>query len=70
MEFYWKLPRSKKEFALFILIISVISVNIIAPLITCFEFGFHLAVWADVLRIIPFMWMAVVALVLITYVPA
>ena len=70
MEFYWKLPRSKKEFALFILIISVISVNIIAPLITCFEFGFHLAVWADVLRIIPFMWMAVVAQVLITYVPA
>lgn len=42
MDFYMKLPRSKKEFALFMAIISIISVNIIAPLITCFELGFHL----------------------------
>lgn len=34
MEFYMKLPRSKKEFALFMGIVSIISVNIIAPLIT------------------------------------
>ena len=43
MDFCEKLPRSKKEFALFIAVISVLSVNIIAPLITCFEFGFSLA---------------------------
>ena len=36
MEFYMKLPRSKKEFALFMGIVSIISVNIIAPLITFF----------------------------------
>ena len=40
MEFYMKLPRSKKEFALFMGIVSIISVNIIAPLITFFEAGF------------------------------
>lgn len=70
MEFYMKLPRNKKEFALFIAIISILSVNIIAPLITCFEFGFHLYVWADVLQVIPFLWISVVVLVLITYKPA
>jgi hypothetical protein len=70
MDFYMKLPRSKKEFALFMAVISIISVNIIAPLITCFEVGFHLYVWADAIRIIPFIWICVIALVLITYKPA
>ncbi len=70
MEFFMKLPRNKKEFALFMVIISIISVNIIAPLITCFEVGFHLYVWADVLKVIPFIWLSVIAVVLITYKPA
>ncbi|MDR3310260.1 MAG: hypothetical protein LBS90_02780 [Oscillospiraceae bacterium] len=70
MDFHMKLPRGKREFALFIAVISVISVNIIAPLITCFEMGFSLAVWGQALRIIPFVWLAVVALVLLTYKPA
>lgn len=70
MEFYMKLPRSKKEFVLFIGVISILSVNIIAPIITCFELGFHLEVWADTLRVIPFIWLSVVALVLLTYRPA
>jgi len=70
MDFHMKLPRGKREFALFMAVISIISVNIIAPLITCFEFGFHLRVWADALTIIPFVWLAVVALVLLTYKPA
>ena len=70
MEFYMKLPRNKKEFILFMAIISIISVNIIAPLITCFEMGFQLAVWADVYRVIPFIWLSVIALVLLTYKPA
>ena len=70
MEFYMKLPRSKKEFALFMAIISIISVNIIAPLITCFEFEFSLDVWRDVLTVIPFIWLSVITLVLLTYKPA
>ena len=70
MEFYMKLPRNKKEFTLFMAIISIISVNIIAPLITCFEVGFHMYVWADAIKIIPFIWICVIILVLITYKPA
>lgn len=70
MDFYMKLPRTKKEFALFMAVISVISVNIIAPLITCFEFGFHLYIWSDVIKVVPFIWLCVIALVLLTYKPA
>ena len=70
MEFYLKLPRNKKEFALFMGIISILSVNIIAPLITCFEVGFHLRIWAEALRVLPFIWLSVVTLVLLTYQPA
>ncbi len=70
MDFYMKLPRNKKEFALFMAVISIISVNIIAPLITCFEMGFSLHTWANTLKVIPFIWMAVVAVVLVTYKPA
>lgn len=70
MDFYMKLPRNKKEFALFMGIVSIVSVNIIAPLITCFESGFHLYVWRDVLKILPFIWLSVIAIVLITYIPA
>lgn len=65
-----KLPRSKKEFALFMAVISIISVNIVAPLITFFEVGFHLSSWADTLNVMPFIWLVVIALVLITYKPA
>ena len=67
MQFYMKLPRSKMEFALFMALISIISVNIIAPLITFFELDFHMSIWADTLKVIPFIWLAVIALVLITY---
>lgn len=70
MDFHMKLPRSKREFIPFIAIISIISVNIIAPLITCFEMGFHLSVWVDVIQVIPFIWMSVILLVLLTYKPA
>lgn len=70
MDFYMKLPRNKKEFTLFMVVISVISVNIIAPLITCFEVGFRMDVWAEAIKIIPFIWLAVIVLVLITYKPA
>lgn len=70
MEFYMKLPRNKKEFILFMAVISVISVNIIAPLITCFEVGFRMDVWSEAIKIMPFIWVTVIALVLITYKPA
>lgn len=70
MEFYMKLPRNKKEFILFMAVISVLSVNIIAPLITFFEMGFHLYIWADTLKVIPFIWCTVIVFVLITYKPA
>jgi len=70
MDFYMKLPRSKKEFALFMAVISIISVNIIAPLITCFEMGFQMHIWTDTLTVIPFIWIAVITIVLITYKPA
>jgi hypothetical protein len=70
MDFYTKLPRSFKEFPLYIAVISVISVNIIAPLITCFEVGFNLDVWAGVYHVISFIWLTVVACVVITYKPA
>lgn len=65
-----KLPRTKKEFALFMGIISIISVNIIAPLITCFEAGFYFSVWQDVLTVLPFIWLSVIVIVLLTYIPA
>lgn len=70
MEFYMKLPRDKKEFVLFLAVISLLSVNIIAPLITCFEAGFHLNVWTNAIRAVPFIWLSVIALVLLTYRPA
>jgi uncharacterized membrane protein (DUF485 family) len=70
MEYYRKLPRNKKEFAIFMAVISIISVNIIAPLITCFETEFSLCVWADAMKRIPFVWIGVIALVLVTHKPA
>lgn len=70
MEFYMKLPRNKKEFIVFMAVISIISVNIIAPLITCFEVGFHMSVWGEALKIMPFIWISVIILVLLTYKPA
>ena len=50
--------------------ISIISVNIIAPLITCFEIGFNMSVWADVMKVLPLIWISVVVLVLLTFKPA
>lgn len=51
-------------------IVSLISVNIIAPLITSFEIGFGWQTWMATLKILPFIWLAVVAVVLLTYQPA
>ena len=70
MDFYMKLPRRKREFTLFLFVLSLISMNIIAPLITCFEVNFSLQTWAHTFRIMPMLWPCVVATVLITYKPA
>lgn len=70
MEFFMKLPRNKKEFALFMGVVSIISVAIIAPIITCFELGFSLKVLLDALKVLPFIWCSVIVIVLITFKPA
>jgi hypothetical protein len=62
-----KLPRNKNEFALFLAVISIISVNIIAPLITFFERDFTFKTWLSVLKVIPFIWISVICLVLLTH---
>lgn len=58
-----RLPRNAKEGILFLLIISIISVNTIAPIIVGLERGFSKEVYLDTLKIIPFMWIIVVLLV-------
>ena len=58
-----RLPRNAKEGILFLLIISIISVNTIAPIIMGLERGFSKEVYMDTLKIIPFMWVIVVLLV-------
>lgn len=70
MEFQQRLPQSLKETVLFMAIISILSVNIIAPVITGLEIGFSMAHWSAVLAQIPLLWVFVVALVLITQKPA
>ena len=55
-----RLPRNSKEGILFLLIISIISVNTIAPIIVGLERGFSKEVYIDTLKIIPFMWIIVV----------
>jgi len=66
MLFRMKLPQNKKETVLFMFLISIISVNIIAPVITGFEIGFSWQTWHQVLAIIPLMWITVLAIVLLT----
>ena len=64
------LPRTGKESLLFVLLISVISVNIIPVIITAVSMGFTLDTWLGVLRVLPLLWVVVVAVVLLTRKPA
>ncbi|WP_225417439.1 hypothetical protein [Lentilactobacillus kosonis] len=70
MDFYMKLPRNGREFSLFLFVVSILSVNIIAPIISGLEMGFSLDTWKHTLEVLPFIWIAVVLLVLLTYIPA
>lgn len=67
MDFYMKLSRNGKDFLLFLGIISILSVNIIAPLISCFEMGFITKNWLVIHQVIPFTWFIVIVLVPITH---
>ncbi|GIP50668.1 hypothetical protein J53TS2_42590 [Paenibacillus sp. J53TS2] len=58
-----RLPRNTKEGLLFMLIVSIISVNTIAPLIMGYEFGFNKENYFKTLRVIPIMWIIVLCLV-------
>lgn len=58
-----RLPQNAKEGILFLLIISVISVNTIAPIIMGLEQGFSKEVYLETLKVIPIMWVIVVLLV-------
>jgi hypothetical protein len=64
------LPRSARESLLFMLVISLISVNIIPVLISGLSAGFTLDMWVGVLRVLPFLWVVVVAVVMLTRKPA
>lgn len=48
----------------------ILSVKYHRAVITCFECGFHLWVWADAMQIMLFIRISVVILVLLTYLPA
>ncbi|MFP7296900.1 hypothetical protein [Neobacillus niacini] len=58
-----RLPQSPKEGILFMLIISIISVNTIAPIIMGLEFGFSKENYLETLKVIPIMWIIVIILV-------
>jgi hypothetical protein len=57
------LPQNPKEGILFMLIISIISVNTIASIIMGLQFGFSKELYFETLKVLPVMWLIVVALV-------
>lgn len=58
-----RLLQNAKESILFLLIVSIISVNTIAPIIMWAVRGFTFDVYLETLKIIPLMWVIVVLLV-------
>ena len=58
-----RLPQSPKEGIIFMLVISIISVNTIAPIIMGLQFGFSKENYLETLKIIPIMWIIVMVLV-------
>ncbi|WP_342562302.1 hypothetical protein NST84_22145 [Paenibacillus sp. FSL R7-0345] len=58
-----RLPQSPKESLLFMLIVSIISVNTIAPIITGLQLGFSKDTYLETLKVIPIMWIIVILLV-------
>ena len=70
VKFATHLPQSKKEQALFFLIVSVISVNLIAPAITFSEIGPSLDHYRALLPSLLFIWVAVAVVFHLVEVPA
>ncbi|MFE2277727.1 hypothetical protein ACFXAE_10805 [Streptomyces sp. NPDC059454] len=68
--FHTHLPRNPKEFTAFMLVIAVISVSTIPVAIGGLTAGFTVAMWTDLLRVMPVLLVAVVAVVLLTMKPA
>lgn len=58
-----RLPQNAKEGIIFMLIISIISVNTIAPTIMFLERGFSWQTYKETLTILPIMWIVVLILV-------
>lgn len=69
-EVYMKLPRDGYETMLFMGIVSIISVNIIAPIISMLETSFSWEHYVMTLQIIPLMWVAVIIIVFLAQGPA
>ncbi|MBB1128216.1 hypothetical protein [Limosilactobacillus balticus] len=69
-DFYLKLPQNRNEFVLFLLIVSIVSVNIIAPIIGMLETGFTIQHYKQVLAVIPEMWLSIIIVVLLASKPA
>lgn len=64
------LPRSGRESLLFVLVISLISVNIIPVIISGVSLGFTVDMWVGVLQVLPLLWTVVIAVVVVTRKPA
>ncbi|SDW35712.1 hypothetical protein [Paenibacillus sp. PDC88] len=58
-----RLPQNAREGIIFMLIVSIISVNTIGPIILGLERGFSVANYLETLKVIPFMWVIVILLV-------
>lgn len=69
-KFYMRLPRNGREFPLFLLIVSLVSVNLIAPLVAMLSVGFSWETWRSVLTVLPILWPVVIVLVMLTNKPA
>lgn len=62
-----RLPRNGKEGAMFTLIVSVLSVNLIAPCISFLQAGVSWDVYKYTVSLIPVMWVFVIACSLIVH---
>ena len=58
-----RLPQSAAEGIIFMLVISFISVNTIAPIIMFMEIGLSLQTYVEFFKIMPVMWIIVILLV-------
>lgn len=69
-DFKNRLPQNMIEKIIFMAVISIISVNIIAPIIAMLRVGFSWNNYLRILRGLPINWLAVIVVVLLSQVPA